>query len=140
MSMEKYLAERKEKIGEGDATKQIVANMVNNVTFNLIKEFEKQVQEDGYRMDTADLMRLYQMWSDVNESGSGDGTGVLPGLTGVESEDLSEHIETKKEYDEDGNEINYVSSDDLVNLSQEDIEKMIEGREETLNKKNEGTA
>ena len=42
--------------------------------------------------------------------------------------------------DDEGNEINYVSSDDLVNLSQEDIEKMIEGREETLNKKNEGTA
>ena len=39
MSMEKYLAERKEKVDEGDATKQIVANMVNNVTFNLIKEF-----------------------------------------------------------------------------------------------------
>lgn len=139
--MKDYLAERKAKLDEGDRTKQEVANLVNNLTFSMIKDFAKQVKEDGYQMDTSDLMRLYQMWTDVNnENNSGDGSGVLPGLTGAESEDIASRLKTETDYDEEGNEITYVSSDDIVNLSQEDIEDMLASREDTLNEKNEGMA
>lgn len=141
MSMKKYLADRKERVDGKEATQQEVASLVNGVALKLIKDFAKQTQEEGYHMDTTDLMRVYQIWSDVNgATGAGDGSGVLPGLSGTESDDLGEHVETTVEYDSEGNEINYVSADDLVNLSHEDIERMVESREDTLNDKNEGSA
>ena len=141
MSMKKYLAERKDKMDEGDAQKEEVVNLTNNITLTLMRDFAKQVQQDGYRMDTTDLMRVYQMWSDVNSSEvGGDGSGMLPGLTGTESVNLADHVETNVEYDDEGNEVKYVSSDDLVNMSPEDIEDMIKGREKTLNDKNDEEA
>lgn len=141
MSMKKYLAERKDKMDEGDAQKEEVINLTNNITLTLMRDFAKQVQQDGYRMDTTDLMRVYQMWSDVNSSEvGGDGSGMLPGLTGTESDNLTDHVETNVEYDDEGNEVKYVSSDDLVNMSPEDIEDMIKGREKTLNDKNDKEA
>lgn len=140
MGMSDYLSNRKDKLGK-DTSKQELAQLFNDMSYDLIMQFIKQSKESNQPMDTTDLMRVYQIWERVNELDTeGSATGVMPSLSKTESDNLDDYVESAVEYDDEGNEVTYIDTDDLVNMSKEEIDKMVKGRAESLNSKNEDTA
>lgn len=117
-------------------SKTDMADLFNNVSYDLILEFMKGVEVGEIKIsDTTDLMRLYQIWGQVNEIDTeGEGTGVLPAISKRETEGSS--IPTK-ELDTPEGEKDTIDTDELMNMTSEEVDKMMADRLKSKNELNE---
>lgn len=122
----------------GDS-KSSLADKFNVASEVLIDRFMKDVMAGSVEIDgVTDLMRLFQIYQQVNEIGTGDGegTGRLPSLTRGQQEQLEEYVSVKPSDNEDDESV-YIDMEELASLTPEAVEAMMAKREQQVNRDNE---
>lgn len=130
---------RIEKEKENKNSKDRLADKFNETAMLLIDEFMNEVVSGNIRVDdTADLMRLFQIYHDINEiqSGVGEGSGSLPELSQRQSKHLKTYLETTEVETPEGVHEDIVDPESLMNMSEEDVQEMIKEREIEMNQDN----
>ncbi|WP_212685896.1 hypothetical protein, partial [Salmonella enterica] len=86
--------EQKEK-----TPKEELAEEFNKVASKSLRNFMKDMDNGIIQMDdTADMMRLFQIYMQVNDLGNGEeGTGALPAMTSTQRDDMRELVDTHEE-------------------------------------------
>lgn len=126
------------EIGEKKDSKKQLQELFNDSAYSLIQDFMKNVQAGDIRIDnTADLMRLMQIYQEVNNIDDGGGSGALPTMRKAERDVFDDFIETEIDKNADGEEEYYVKNEDLEKLDEKEIEELMNKRAETLNQLNE---
>lgn len=139
MSLSKQMRDQLEKSKNKTNSKDQLVDSFNDATLMLIKQFIGNVQSGAVSIDdTADVMRLFQIFEKINDIQTGDnGTGTLPAMTGVQKELMEDVVKTEKKII-NGEEEDVVDLEELSKLSVEDITKMMNQREVQVNRDNEG--
>lgn len=121
-------------------SKIAMADKFNDASTVLINKFMAEVTAGNIELDgVTDLMRLFQIYTQINDIKSGDseGTGQLPALTKAQH-DIMDAVVTVRG-NEDDEDSAYLDMDELEKLTSEDIGKLMAQREITMNKENEST-
>lgn len=120
-------------------SKEGLAEAFNGVSLKLIKQFISNVEAGSVQIDdVGDLSRLFNIYRDVNELGTGEeGTGSLPKMSQMQRDVLGSDVKLTGGDSED--DVSYVDLEDMMNLDADDIEKMMNKREVQINKENEAT-
>lgn len=120
-------------------SKEGLAEAFNGVSLKLIKQFISNVEAGSVQIDdVGDLSRLFNIYRDVNELGTGEeGTGALPKMSQMQRDVLGSDVKLTGGDSED--DVSYVDLEDMMNLDADDIEKMMNKREVQINKENEAT-
>lgn len=133
------LRKRMENKKEVESSKDRLADKFNDTALMLIDEFLNEVNSNNIRIDdTADLMRLFQIYFEINElkSLTGEGTGRLPQLSQRQSSQIRKYVDTEETENEEGEEEHIIDPESLMNLSEEDVASMIKEREIEMNADN----
>lgn len=126
--------------------KKELTDIFNDITYDLIFEFMGKTSTGEVKLEnTSDLMRLFQIWLEVNDikslkqqslNGSNMG-GSLPPIPSLEKDVLKENIKTKAEVK--GEEVvEYVDNEELSSMTVEEMAKFLEERSKAMNQSNEG--
>lgn len=128
---------KKEK--EQESSKDKLADKFNKTASLLIDEFMNEVASGNIRVDdTADLMRLFTIYSEINdiENAAGEGTGSLPQLSRRQSKQIRTYVETEEEKTPNGDYEDVIDTESLMNLSEEEVSDMVKEREIEMNADN----
>lgn len=123
------------------STEEALRDTFNLASQKLINQFMAQVMAGSIVIDdVADLTRLFQIYGQINNINqlSNEGGGTLPAMSSGQKEIIQGVIPTEKSVI-DGEEADVVSLDELAEMSDEDIEKMLESKELQMNQENEAT-
>lgn len=126
--------------------KKELTDIFNDITYDLIFEFMGKTNTGEVKLEnTSDLMRLFQIWLEVNDikslkqqalTGTGTG-GSLPPIPSLEKGIMGDNIKTKTEML--GNEpVEYVDNEELSSMTVEEMAKFLEERSKAMNQSNEG--
>ena len=133
------LKRRMDEKEQGKSTRDQLADKFNKTATLLIDEFMNEVASGNIRIDdTADMMRLFQIYFEVNElkNAAGEGAGTLPQLSQRQSNHIRKYIETEEVDTPDGGYEDVIDPESLMKLDEEDISKMIKEREIEINADN----
>lgn len=138
MSLTQQMREKLENEKKKVNAKDQLVDSFNDASLTLIKQFIGNVKSGAISIDdTADLMRLFQIYEKINDIQTGDsGSGQLPAMTGGQKGVLDESLNTQKKII-NGVEEDVVDLDELSNLSMEEVTNLLNKREVTVNKENE---
>lgn len=120
-------------------SKDKLADKFNKTATVLIDTFLNEVNANNIRIDdTADLMRLYQIYTEVNDlqNMSGEGSGTLPELSQRQSKQMKSYVDTEEVAKPDGGYEDVIDPESLMNLGADDVEGMIKEREISMNEDN----
>jgi len=135
----KFSDELKDRMEQKEKTpKEELAEEFNKVASKSLRNFMKDMDNGTIQMDdTADMMRLFQIYMQVNDLGNGEeGTGALPAMTSTQRDDMRELVDTHEEEDEEGETTEYVDLDMLASMDEEEVEEMSKKREKQMNNQN----
>lgn len=130
---------RLESKNKAESTKDQLADKFNKTATKLIDEFMNEVASGNIRIDdTADMMRLFQIYFEINElnNATGDGTGSLPQLSQRQSKHLRKYVETEEVEAPSGGYEDVIDPESLMNLGEDEIANMIKEREIEMNADN----
>jgi len=142
MSERSFAGQLRKKLqekNEAESSRELLAEEFNKATSKLIYEFLREVESGNIRIDdTADIMRLFQIFKEVNDidNMAGEGTGSLPPLSPKQSSQIKSFVDIEEEENSDGEEESYINPNSLSELSAEDIGKMMNEREIQMNEDN----
>ena len=134
--------EIRDKVDKAKKTKDSKSELLdlfNDTTETLIGKFLKEAKAGNIEISgVTDLMRLFQIYEQVNDikSMESDGAGRLPALSRGQLDQLEDTVGVVESDNEDDDNT-YVDVDELMNLSAEDVQKMLATREAQVNKDNE---
>lgn len=134
------LREELDKKKRDKDSKSAMADKFNAASTVLINKFMAEVTAGNIELDgVTDLMRLFQIYTQVNEIklGEEEGMGQLPALTQAQHDTMDAIVSVRGTGEED--DTSYVDMDELEKLTSEDINKLMAQREITMNKENEST-
>lgn len=119
--------------------KEEVRNGFNHVTLKLLKRFIEDVENGTIQVsDIADVMRLYNMYLNINDLANGDeGTGKLPSLPREQLKLLEDSVTVNKATSEDGEDEVFINEAEFMTKSAEEIQKLLTEREISINNENE---
>lgn len=126
--------EKKEK-----SSRDQLADKFNKTATLLIDEFMNEVASGNIRIDdTADMMRLFQIYFEINELNdvTGEGSGSLPELSQRQSNHIRKYVETEEVGTPEGGYEDIIDPESLMNLGEEEINDMIKEREIEMNADN----
>lgn len=141
MSLADRLRENQHKRKLERSSEEILRDTFNEASTTLINQFMAQVLAGSIQIDdVADLTRLFQIYMQINNinQGVGDGQGTLPSLPVGQKNIIESVIETRKET-VSGEVEDIISLDELAELTDEQVDKMLEQKEIQMNQENEGT-
>lgn len=133
------LKRRMDEKEEGKSTKDQLADKFNKTASLLIDEFMNEVASGNIRIDdTADMMRLFQIYFEINElkNATGEGSGSLPELSQRQSNQIRKYIESEEVETPDGGYEDVIDPESLMSLGEEEITAMIKEREIEMNADN----
>lgn len=122
-----------------ESSRDKLADKFNQTASVLIDEFLREVSSNNIRIDdTADLMRLFQIYFEINDlqSMSGEGSGRLPELSMRQSKQIQSFVDTQDIETPEGDRESIVDPESLAGLSEDDIGDLMLRREEGINKDN----
>ena len=111
----------------------------NDASITLIKQFIANVNSGTIQIDdTADLMRLFNIYTQVNDiqSGAASGNGAPPALSRTRKEVMEDMIPSDRQV-VNGEEEDIIDLDALIAMSAEDIQQLMTKREVEVNRENE---
>lgn len=120
-------------------TREQLADTFNVTAVKLIEEFMNEVNSNNIRIDdTADLMRLFQIYAEINnlKDITQAGTGSLPELSQRQSRHINKYVETDEVRTSEGDYEDVIDPESLMNLGEEEITQMIKEREIEMNADN----
>ncbi|AIA64273.1 hypothetical protein [Listeria phage List-36] len=121
----------------GDAVK----DEFNDMAMKLLAGFKADVSAGDKKLeDVADMARLLQTFIQVNkeDNGSGGTSTSLPELSNLQQEAITNQIKTESVVSGD-KEQELVDLQDLANMTEEDVQRMIMDKEKAMNMENEET-
>lgn len=124
---------------ESESSKDKLADKFNKATMQLLDKFMNEINSGSIQIDdTADLMRLYQIYTEVNDlqNMTGEGSGRLPQLSPRQSRKMKSHLLTEEVEKPDGEEEFIIDPESLAGMSAKDIEDMVKEREIDMNEDN----
>ena len=141
MGLADRLRENQHKKKVERTSEEILRDTFNEASTTLINQFMAQVLAGSIHIDdVADLTRLFQIYMQINNinQGIGDGQGTLPSLPMGQKDIIESVIETNKAVIA-GEEEDVISLSDLAELTDEQVDKMLEQKEVQMNQENEAT-
>lgn len=130
---------RMEQEKDKDKSKDKLADKFNETASLLIDEFLNEVNANNIRLDdTADLMRLFQIYSEINniKDAATEGAGSLPGLSQRQSKQIKSYVETEEVETSNGEYEDVIDTESLMKLSEDEVSDMIKEREIEMNADN----
>lgn len=118
-----------------------VASQFNKAFKKLLEDYVKNVNSGSIRMnDSTDVDKLYSVWKDVNNLNDGSVAGKTPALNSGQENIIEANINVhvKKEENDDGTEkeTKKIDLNDLENLDNSKVGKLMGQREKQMNNDN----